>query len=206
MACQLVVNHWRPRKTGPEHPLLVMTCRTHKVSFTLYPHGHVPYGRTRVAPVAEDGAVLSGAEPWRATLFDAVLDAADDVLWPCDSSADDLRRRRTQVRRLERAEPLLGLGVVASFIGEGLMPELHGLGTLTVLEAGRVLDSAVGVHARGLILGELLDAVPLRPGVLDAVLFAGAAACLWGTPIRWEPARRAQGRRRFLFPYSGTPP
>ena len=57
--CCLGVEHWRHRKTGPCHPLLVLGCEDHARAFTLYPCGHVPYGRALVAPVREDGALLS---------------------------------------------------------------------------------------------------------------------------------------------------
>src|SRR3712207_4169119 len=57
-ACVLTVHHLRERKTGPQIPVTVMQCHTHGRAFTLYPLGHVPYGRLPVAPVGLDGQVL----------------------------------------------------------------------------------------------------------------------------------------------------
>ena len=202
VTCRLVVSHRRTRKTGPCHPLLVMRCLDHKRAFTLYPCGHVPYGRHRVAPVSEDGALLN-SPAWSATMFHAPLDAGAGVLWPAHSPADDPHRRRTQSRYIERAALLLGLSDVAPLIAQGLTSTHLAGDTLAVLEAATALDSAVGVHARGLIVADLIKTVPLRPGVLDAVLLAGSVAGLWGPPIRWEPAR---GRRRFLLSPPRSPP
>ncbi len=60
-ACDLVVGHLRDRKTGPRFPLTVLRCRVHGCAFTLYPPGHVPYGRRRVAPVDLVGHAIGEA-------------------------------------------------------------------------------------------------------------------------------------------------
>ena len=60
--CRLSVDHRRARKTGPCFPITVMRCREHGHSFTLYPPGHVPYGRRAVAPVAVDGSLVQGED------------------------------------------------------------------------------------------------------------------------------------------------
>jgi hypothetical protein len=88
-ACVLVVHHVRERKAGPQIPVTVAQCRTHRRSFTLYPLGHVPYGRLAVAPVTLDGEVVlsTQCEPtagdrrspaWRATQLGAAFAAVDD--------------------------------------------------------------------------------------------------------------------------------
>ena len=59
-ACRLVLDHHRPRTTGPCFPLMVLRCTTHDLGFTLYPPGHVPYGRRAIAPVAADGSLVRG--------------------------------------------------------------------------------------------------------------------------------------------------
>jgi hypothetical protein len=50
-ACVLLVHHLRERKAGPQIPVTVAQCRTYRRALTLYPLGHVPYGRLGVAPV-----------------------------------------------------------------------------------------------------------------------------------------------------------
>lgn len=106
--CRVRPHHLRARKTGPCHPLQVAICRTHGVAFTLYPPGHVPYGRCAVAPASQDGRLLrvapddngqsgsraegedrpsSGAIPWESTQFVAACDAAQGHAWPREGSA-----------------------------------------------------------------------------------------------------------------------
>lgn len=61
-ACVLIVHHLRERKAGPQIPVTVVQCRTQRRAFTLYPLGHIPYGRLAVAPVGLDGQVLFSTE------------------------------------------------------------------------------------------------------------------------------------------------
>jgi len=74
--CQIGAHGFRDRKTGPEFPIQVLHCHTHRRYFTVYPLGHVPYGRVRMGPVDPGGYPLevddggAGASSgWRATLF-----------------------------------------------------------------------------------------------------------------------------------------
>ncbi len=67
--CRLTVQLYRPRKTGPGYPVQVLLCRTHGRSFTVYPPGHVPYGRIAVAPVDALGFPVGGQGGWEASLF-----------------------------------------------------------------------------------------------------------------------------------------
>lgn len=197
-ACRVGGRGWRTRKTGRPHPLRLFTCRVHGHAFTVYPCAYVPYGRVSIAPVRGDGA-LHHAASWSTTLFKAALDAKDGQLWPTASPAEDPRRRRTQVRWLERIEKMLGLRSADA----GSIARALDITVLDILDARRDLEAASGARQRGAVAVRLLGEVPVRPSVLDAVLTAGAIAGLWGTPIRWEPALR---RRRFLVPSPGVPP
>jgi hypothetical protein len=72
--CRIDKHGFRERKTGPEFPIQVLHCAAHKRYFTVYPVGHVPYGRVRMAPVEPGGyasEVVEGepAASWRGTLF-----------------------------------------------------------------------------------------------------------------------------------------
>src|SRR5260221_5223061 len=88
-ACVIVVHHTRERKAGQQIPVTVAQCRTHRRAFTLYPLGHVPYGRLAVAPVTLDGQMVlsTHSEPaagdrrspaWRATQLGAAFAAVHD--------------------------------------------------------------------------------------------------------------------------------
>jgi hypothetical protein len=202
--CRMVVEHWRPRKTGPEHALLVMSCRDHRRAFTLYPCGHVPYGRVAVAPVREDGVPLSD-RAFAVTVFGAALDARAGALWRREQpgrarDAGGVMHYRTQGRRLERSAALIGL--VSEHV-QPLIARRLGISTLELRDAARTLQASTRTRARGTLVSGLLDRIEIRPGILDAILIAGALADEWGPPIRWEPSRQ---RRRFLFPPTGAPP
>jgi len=102
----------RERKTSPGHPLVVMVCKTHKRYFTLYPLGHMPYGRTPVLEVTAEGRPRSQAlspASLRETLFAAAVDASESAtLWPRDSE-HGRPSLRTQRRQVKRAAMWLGL-------------------------------------------------------------------------------------------------
>jgi hypothetical protein len=204
--CQIVVEHWRPRKTGPEHPVLVVSCRDHRRAFTLYPCGHVPYGRVAVAPVREDGTPVSNAN-WSATVFDAALDARESNLWqrerPEDNREISNKSRRTQGRWLDRSASLLGLRRAGAMNTQSLIADRFGLSTLDLLETQRLLEDKRRTQDRGESITLLLAKITIRASILDAILIAGALAGEWGPPIRWEHSRQ---RRRFLLPAIGAPP
>jgi hypothetical protein len=94
--CCLWEDHRRERKTGPLFALTVARCGPHDRSFTLYPPGHVPYGRIAIAPVSVDGALVkeapseertAGEAPvaqpsLSGTVFGAAIDAAAGRAWP----------------------------------------------------------------------------------------------------------------------------
>ncbi len=70
--CKLEKHSFRDRKTGPRFALRILYCATHGQHFTVYPPGHVPYGRQAVAPVDERGQIATPGQEaacWQATLF-----------------------------------------------------------------------------------------------------------------------------------------
>ena len=70
--CKLVRHSFRARKTGPQFALRILHCATHGRHFTVYPPGHVPYGREAVAPVDERGQIVAPEQEaacWQATSF-----------------------------------------------------------------------------------------------------------------------------------------
>jgi len=195
--CSLSVHHYRVRKTGPDHPLAVVGCSCHPFGcFTLYPPGHVPYGRQPVVPCSPSGSVQqdTGQPEWRDTLFVAALDAARGQRWSAHSPADDVRRRRTQGCRLERAGTLLGVH-----------PDLHArtrewiatrlqVPTMTLRTAAGEWDTSW--QARGDAIQTVLQTLPIDGSLLDRLLAAGALTGLWPSPQRWDAARRTWVRPR----------
>ena len=231
--CRVGYHHRRKRKTGPRFPLAVMTCHEHEHAFTLYPPGHIPYGRRAAAPCRPDGplvmteavggevtegedspAPIEPEEPappvrrpaWEQTVFEAALDAAAGRPWSRESPTFDPRRWRTQQDRLAFCAALLG-------VGPDLSPDqrLHiarqlDVPTLDVLEASEDYATATGYRERGRAIRRVLLRLAPRPRLAADLLAAGHIAGLWGRPSRWDPG--GPGRRGVLrsvvFPSRGT--
>ncbi len=207
--CKLHVHHWRERKTGPQVPVLVVLCQTHGVAFTLYPPGHVPYGRVAVAPADLEGQPLRPADhspselvlAWEGTIAAAAQDAAEGKAWP--RSGNDSTRApgswRTQGRHLGRLAGILGLAGESQLLPQGPL----GVPALSQREASSAYRDATGYRGRGramcLLIGEV---TALRCDVLDVMLAAGFAAGCWGRPRRWD-ART--GRLHDVVPRARSP-
>ena len=201
--CSLSIDHCRARKTGPGFPVAVVRCSRHPIGrFTLYPPGHIPYGRQQVVPCRPSDSLRqdpdTGQPGWQTTLFGAAIDAAQGQRWPAHSPADDTRRRRTQGCRLTRAGTLLGVHPdLDSRTREWVATRLH-VPTLTLRDAAG--QWAPSWQARGGAIRTVLEALPPNGSLLDRLLGAGAITGLWPSPQRWDPVRRT-----WVRPRSGGP-
>ncbi len=210
-ACVLVVHHTRERKAGPQIPVTVAQCRTHRRAFTLYPLGHIPYGRLAVAPVTLDGqAVLSTeSEPttgdrrspaWRATQLGAAFAAIDDPT----VKLTDRRWWATQTpERLARSAALLGVHPGLAVPDADAIAFRLELPRLVLRQAADAYAHARGRAARGQVLVGVLDQLGADACLLDRILAAGVCAGCWGTVTRWDRASR--GVRGQVFPGRGSP-
>jgi hypothetical protein len=209
--CRIGLDHLRARKTGPCVPVVVLTCSTHGCRFTLYPSGHVPYGREAVAPVGLDGKPLTTATPdvasaveepcseWRQTRFAAMLDAAQGKAWSRDAGPC----WTTQLRRLDESAALLGLDPApCAALGEKLAYLLD-LPRLSLIDDASRLARAVGFQERGGILVATLERASKGRCILERVLACGALAGLWSTAHLWRAT--PGGARCTVFPGRGTP-
>ena len=184
--CRVKVHDHRARKTGPRIVLVVARCRTHARSFTVYPPGHVPYGRVAVVPLDLAGREIRtewGGPSFGDTLLEAAADAAAGRRWPRSGAAEP-GTRRTQGRRLERASSLLGLDLATPERTRERLAATLSVPLLTLREAARQSWHAGGSWTeRGLQLERVLLEVrePVR------LLLAGEVAGLWGRPSRWDP-------------------
>jgi hypothetical protein len=173
----------------------VLSCSTHDRCFTLYPCGHVPYGREAVAPVDLDGKVLTiatadasptGPEPcapWQQTRFAAVLDAARGKAWPRDGPGSCWT---TQLRRLDELAALLGLDPAPSAaVGEKLA-SLVDLPRLSLIDDAHRLGRAHGFEERGVTLVATLERASRGRCILERVLACGALAGLWCAVHLWR--------------------
>ena len=194
--CSMFVDHCRPRKTGPRFPVAVVGCTVHGgPRYTLYPPGHIPYGRQAAVPYSPSGSLLRERKtgrtwqpPWETTLFGAAVDAAGGRLWPWDSPCEDVRRRRTQGRRLAWAGRLLGVHPEVGSRQQEHIASCLQMPALTIRTAAQHWGSPW--RTRGEAVLALLQALPVDGGLLDRTLQAGHVANYWETPQRWDPDRR----------------
>jgi hypothetical protein len=193
--CRVSVHHRRRRKTGISWGwVAVARCANHALAFTLYPPGHVPYGRAAWVGLGPDGSELErgrGAERVAPSesFFAAVGDAARGERWERDSPAglDDCVRS-TQYRRVDRAAVLVGLG-------RGRLPDAEVVAAVTGLAAGDLVETGgVLLATRDLVgwagaIGEVLARLARHCGRarMDRCAVLGHLAGWWGVPWRWLP-------------------
>ena len=195
-ACVVCKDHGRARSTGPCFPLTVARCLTHQLGFTLYPPGHVPYGRVAVAPVALDGSaivgVAKGAQGLASTLFAAALDAADGTLWARQCPGGTDRWWSSQIRHIDAATRICG--VVANDLAADQQQQMAAalqVEALLLRQGASAIGVAPGYRSRGAAVVAVLDRMAEGTCLLKRVLCAGELAGLWGPPHAWDaPAQR----------------
>jgi hypothetical protein len=182
----------------------VVECKTHGVCFTLYPPGHVPYGRVAVAPVGADGHELErergaddGESTWDVTIFRAARDAACGRAWPRRVNREGEESWRTQGRRIELAATLFAVSADAD-------AERHAVALALDVTTQTLRDAAAATRGPALgrryaVRGRALMAPLAELGrggrVLGRVLAAGTLVGQWGCVHRWGPG---EGRLRAL--------
>lgn len=204
--CKLNVDHRRERSTGPCFPLTVMRCRSHRRGFTLYPPGHVPYGRIAIAAVAPDGSPIrdnDGAERFRGTLFEASLDAAEQKPWHREHIGSTERWWGTQIRRLALAARLLAVSADVPSTRREQVAEILCVDLLLLREQAQKMRDAQGYQQRGIAVCHVLDALPHGSFLPERLLQCGYLASLWGAPHRWLPPIATLHRQAFRA--TGTP-
>lgn len=194
--CRIGIHHLRDRKTGiPWGSLAVGACWVHGTFYTLYPPGHVPYGREPWVPLGPDGSALEQGEgkeacPPSSDYFDSARDAAKGERWPVDNAPNPPDAvRSTQRRRLARAQGILGLD-------EDLPLGPEAVAEVTHLPQGELLeirDRLAGAHdlvSLGREVRDLLAGVARLAGraLMDRLAVLGHLAGLWGHPYRWRPS------------------
>ena len=197
--CCIKIHHLRERKTGiPWGYLAFVTCSVHGKSCTLYPPGHVPYGRTSFVRLGPDGSALEQGEgeeacPPSSGYFDAAEDAAAGERWAVDTSPNPPDAvRSTQRRRLARAEGILGLDEHLP-LGPEAVAEVTHLPQGELLEVVKRLALTRDLVARGREVRDLVAGVARLAGraLMDRLAVLGHLAGLWGHPYRWRPSASA---------------
>ena len=211
--CEIGEHHRRDRKTGPCFPLVVLSCRTHRLGFTLYPPGHAPYQRQAVLRLGPDGSAVigEGERPalweYESTLFEAALWARTGRAGGRDSGAGPARLWwSTQGRHLQLALRLLGLARELDCRGRELLAQVLVVDVLLLHELAKGLEMCSGYRALGSAIGRVLEA--LHGGALRArrLLCSGHLVGHWGEPLHWDKVRRCFVRSPFPPLASARPP
>lgn len=117
-ACRVGGAGWRARSTGPRHPLRVLRCQVHEIAFTLYPVGHIPYGREPVLGERDE----AGEIDTKSSLVGAAIAAVRGERWPEELIFDEQGPvQRTQRRRVKWLGAAVGFDqpqVESSVLGE----------------------------------------------------------------------------------------
>ena len=144
--CIIHLERWRRRKCGIRFAVAGMHCGLHKVSFTVYPPGWVPYARKALILVDHNGAEIEVTEPdcrWGDTVFAAASDAARETLWPeelqlgprPEAESSLYMSRRTQRRHIRATMLLFGLATSSTSADREVVARLMSV-TLLDLEDG----------------------------------------------------------------------
>jgi hypothetical protein len=188
---------------------LIVRCRTHDRSFTLYPPGFAPYQRRPILQLAPEGrAVLheESTDPladFEDTLFQAALDASKGYAWPKNIEEEELPDAwwSTQNRHLELALRLLGLfGDAADRVRETIAAVLS-LACLVLRDESGNMEP--GYQGKGQAICRVLAALIGGERRAIRLLFCGYVIGKWGRPWTWDPSRRCL--ETLPFPDVGTP-
>lgn len=163
-----------------------MRCAAHRLAFTVYPPGHVPYGPVPLVELAPDGGDATGESE---TLFDAAAEAAHEEprLWPRQEAPDPGATRSTQARRVARGALLLGLAAPRTSVE--LAAAVSQLPRGALVEARERVASTAGLIARSREVAKTFTALSERAkrALMDRLAVLGHLAGCWGPPYRWVP-------------------
>ena len=219
--CRLASDHDRERKTGPCFPIRVMRCRVHGHGFTLYPPGHVPYGRKRLAAVACDGSLEqsnqeSGGEGcgqalaeehFRGTYFEAALEAAAGKAWPQTGYEGSQQERfPSQMRQLRRSLRLLGVAPELGSRQRERVAAVLGVPGQKLEDEARGLETQAGYQSLGQAAVAVLQVLPSDLSLFERLAESGFVLGFWPTPLLCLGAGRPLRRTRFRLLGTRAPP
>lgn len=207
---------------GPCFPIRVMRCRVHRHGFTLYPPGHVPYGRKRLAAAACDGSLeqsnQSGGEGcgqalaeehFRGTYFEAALEAAAGKAWPQTGYEGSQQERfPSQMRQLRRSLRLLGVAPELGSRQRERVAAVLGVPGQKLEDAARGLETQAGYQSLGQAAVAVLQVLPSDLSLFERLAESGFVLGFWPRPLLCLGAGRPLRRTpfRLLGPRPPPPP
>lgn len=193
--CHVCLNFWRERKTGPLLFLAVVKCLLHKIAFTLYPPGFLPWQRcTLIGNIDLDGKPIGveGEEQEETidlltagTLFEGAFDKAQGEVWPKEQ-LDSVKTTRfdTQSRHIRKNALLLALNPdTTPKINEAITGVLN-LNSLTIAEHSRRIESSGTDQSRSVAILSVLKTLLPLDSLFERLTVAGSFLRLWPSPWR----------------------
>ena len=174
--CRIVVHEWRHRKTGPEHRLMVVYCKTHGTYFTIYPPGYVPYGRIAVTPVNDE-------KTWSGTIFGSAMDET----WRSAYRYTGGMCWQSHRRCVEKCGHLLGLSgefTVCENAAAILDVPLH------VQVSARTRFAAAGLDGQVDAVRSVLTAITVSPRLWRQMMRLGWETGVGGRAWEWSADER----------------
>lgn len=185
---------FRGRKTGPGIPIRTLRCKSHGQYFTVYPMGHVPYGRQPIVAVGLGGYPVDerkkeGVARWRDSGFEAAVDASEQWLWLREGMGEKAQPGGygTQRRWIERSADVLGLSeAIKPPVVEEIVEQL-GVSGLEHDEAREQYGLASGLVERGKAIVSVLNLIRFGDDLCARLMAAGTLSGCWGRVVLWDP-------------------
>lgn len=192
-SCSIYIERWRLRRCGISFPLAGMHCETHDTSFTIYPPGWVPYGRSLLLLVDHNGHILKPEEKasrWVDTAFEAAVDASNKHLWPEEvdlgpqtQDRATVRSQRTQRRHVAGVMHLFGFNICATTREREVVAGLTGIGVSRLEESARKIREGPTMVARGSEAVQVLEQLPVLRLMMTGLLTLGENQGYWGPAL-----------------------
>ena len=201
--CVVSFNYRRERKTGPCIPLTIVRCLTHNVNFTIYPPGHVPYGREPLTDIALDGFQFEVAlenetisNAFEGTLFDSALKASQGLFYPKQGPYElPTICYDTQLNHIKKTALLLGISATDQVSNHEHIAE-----TLNIprqFQIGQSSHSTAWNYKKtGQSIRQLLEKLP-RDCLFERLASCGFICGIWPPLYIWNTETRTLYKSAF---------
>jgi len=192
--CIVTFNYLRERKTGPCIPLVIVQCLTHNVSFTIYPPGHVPYGREPLVDIALDGFQIDAelekddtSNSFAGTLFDAALMASQGCFYPKEGPYDlPTICYDTQLNHIKKSALLLGIAKDHQVSHNEHIAEILNIPRqFQIGQSSHILRTPWNSINSGQAIRQVLENVP-RDCIFERLVSCGFMCGIWPPLYIWN--------------------
>lgn len=196
--CVVSFNYRRERKTGPCIPLVVVQCTTHNVCFTIYPPGHVPYGREPLIDIALDGFQIDAKlekdaipNSFEGSLFEASLKASQGLFYPKEGPYElPMICYDTQLNQIKKSAMLLGIAEADQVSNNEHIAEILNISRqFQIGLSSHIHRAAWNSKKAGQSIRELLENLP-RDCLFERLASCGFVCGIWPPLYIWNAETR----------------